>query len=847
MLHDLWGCVVMVLLGEWCAWACYTVWYICPMSDAAEKHDSKIFSKDITEEMRSAYLDYAMSVITSRALPDVRDGLKPVQRRILYAMFGMGLRGSAKTRKSATVVGETLGKYHPHGNVAVYEAMAKMAQSFVTRYPLVTGQGNFGSIDGDPPAAERYTEAKMSRYAEMLLEDIEKQTVDFVPNYENTLEEPVVLPAKVPNLLVNGTLGIAVGMATDIPPHNLREVSDALMHLIEHPDASTGDLLQHIQGPDFPMGAVVYDRKAMQQAYATGRGGVLVRGEVEIVEDKQGVALIISSIPYRVNKSRFIEKIGELVRDKKVEGVRDLRDESTDDIRIVIDLKSNAQPHRIQNALYKHTQLEEMYHYNIVGLLDGVPQTLTLHQLLQAYIDHRRVIVRRAVAFDLARARERAHIVEGLKKALDHIDQVIALIRKSREVSDARAALMKRFTFSEIQANAILEMRLQKLAGLEREKVENELADLRKKITLLEGILHSDKKIDSEVKKGIQEVRDLFGDDRRTKIVSEEHVALADEDLIPEKPCIIMVTSGGYVKRTTHDEYKRQRRGGVGTKGAALKEEDFTSISLSASSHDTLYFFTNKGKVYQLKVYEIPEAKRVGKGRALVNFISTSADERVTSVVPVSKGSKKKTYLFFVTQRGAIKKVAIDQFDNIRKTGIIAISLGGDDRLVNTMFCTNEDTIIVVSNDGKAIRFTAKEVRASGRSAKGVRGIRLANDDSVVGSLAIRADAVTKGRLLTISERGYGKQTKVGSFKVQKRGGGGVKAAEVTQKTGKIVGTHLLFAGVEDEIITMSKKGQMVRMGTDEIPERGRQTQGVRVMRLKGGDILTASAVCGDC
>ncbi|MCY4577140.1 MAG: DNA gyrase subunit A [Candidatus Kaiserbacteria bacterium] len=810
--------------------------------DTANQH-SKIFNKDITEEMRSAYLDYAMSVITARALPDVQDGLKPVQRRILYAMFSMGLRHAAKTRKSATVVGETLGKYHPHGNLAVYEAMAKMTQNFVTRYPLVTGQGNFGSIDGDPPAAERYTEAKMSAYAEKMMEDIEKKTVDFTPNYENTLEEPKVLPAKAPNLLVNGTLGIAVGMATDIPPHNLREVCDALICLIENPDASTEDLLQHIKGPDFPMGAIAYDKKAIAQAYATGRGGVLVRGEVEIVEGKKGVSLLISSIPYRVNKARLIEKIGELVRNKKIEGIKDLRDESTDDIRIAIELKANAQPHRLQNALYKHTQLEETYHYNIVGLLNGIPQTLTLHQLLQAYIDHRRVIVERAIKFDLTRAKDRAHIVEGLKEALDHIDKIITLIRKSREVSDARKALMKAFKFSEVQANAILEMRLQKLAGLERKKVEDELENLQKTIKRLEGILQSKKKIDEEVKKGIQEVKELFGDDRRTKIISQAHNAVADEDLIPEKRCIIMITGGGYIKRTTNDEYKRQRRGGVGTKGAELKEEDFTTISISASSHDILYFFTDKGKVYQLKAYEIPEARRTGAGRALVNFIEIDADERVTSIVPVAEDTKKNAYLFFATQDGTIKKVAISQFENIRKTGIIAISLDRGDQLVNTMFCANEDTIILVSRDGKAIRFSAKEVRASGRSAKGVRGIRLGKEDAVIGALVIPADTKMRSRLLTISEKGYGKQTKADSFKIQKRGGSGIKAAEVATKTGKIVGIHILLEKTDDELITMSKKGQMVRMATNEIPERGRQTQGVRVMKLKGDDILTASTM----
>ncbi len=806
----------------------------------AQNEEGRIVHRDITEEMRSAYLDYAMSVITARALPDVRDGLKPVQRRILYAMFGMGLRFAAKTRKSATVVGETLGKYHPHGNLAVYEAMAKMTQEFVTRYPLVAGQGNFGSIDGDPPAAERYTEAKMSRYAENMLEDIEKRTVAFVPNYENTLQEPTVMPAKVPNLLVNGTLGIAVGMATDIPPHNLNEVADALLHLIDRPDATTEDLLQFVKGPDFPMGGIAYDKKAIAQAYATGRGGVVVRGEVEIVEDKKGISLVITSIPFRVNKARLIEKIGELARLKKIEGIKDLRDESTNDIRVVVELKPTAQPHRVQHTLYRHTQLEETYHYNLVGLLDGVPQTLTLHRLLQAYIDHRRIIIERATTFDLERAKEREHVVEGLKKALDHIDKIIKLIRASREVADARKALMKEFKFSEIQANAILEMRLAKLAGLERKKVEDELAALKKTIARLEAILKSRKKVDGEVKKGIEEVKALFGDERRTKIVSRGHDTVTDEDLIPEKQSIVMITGGGYIKRTTHDEYKRQRRGGVGTKGAELKDEDFTTISISASSHDTLYFFTNKGKVYQLKAYEIPEAKRTGRGRALVNFIAVDGDERVTSIVPVSDTEKKNTYLFFVTRQGTIKKVAIDQFKNIRKSGLIAVSLDRNDQLVNTMFCMNTDEIIIITAGGKAIKFVAGDVRASGRSARGVRGIRLGKDDAVIGGLVITEAMKGTGLLLTLSEKGLGKQTKLSAFKVQKRGGSGVKAAMLTAKTGRLVGAHIL-TGEEGEIITMSKKGQMVRMGINDIPKRGRQTQGVFVMKLKGGDILTAS------
>ncbi|MDE0243178.1 MAG: DNA gyrase subunit A [Candidatus Kaiserbacteria bacterium] len=813
------------------------------MADDREQQPlaANIFDQDISEEMKSSYLDYAMSVITSRALPDVRDGLKPVQRRILFSMSGMGLGSSAKTRKSATVVGETLGKYHPHGNDAVYESMAKLSQDFVTRYPLVIGQGNFGSIDGDPPAAERYTEVKMASYAEKLIEGLEKNTVDFAPNYENTLKEPIVFPAAVPNLLVNGTLGIAVGMATDIPPHNLGEVCDALFHLLDHPDATTEDLLQHVKGPDFPLGAIAYDKKAIAQAYATGRGGVVVRGDAEIVEEKDTSVILITSLPYRVNKARLIEKIGEMVRNKKIEGVKDLRDESTDDIRIVVELRGSAQPQRVLNMLYKHTQLEEAYHYNLVGLLNGVPQTFTLRTLLQAYLDHRRSVIERAARFDLERAKEREHIVEGLQKALDHIDKIIALIRKSQTVPEAKRGLMKTFSFSDVQAQAILDMRLQKLAGLERKKVEDELTALRKLIAKLEEILSDQKKLDGEVRKGITEVREQFGDPRRTKIVSRGHDAVADEDLIPEKSNLVMITGGGYVKRTTHDEYRRQRRGGVGMKGAELKAEDFTTISISASSHDNLFFFTNKGKVYQLKAYEIPEGKRTSTGKALVNYISLSADEKVTSIVPVASGVKKNSYLFFVTVNGVIKKVALSQFENIRKTGIIAISLDRGDQLVNTMFCENNDDIIIVTKNGKAIRFSAGDVRASGRSAKGVRGIKLA-DDTVIKALVIRSDSKKTAHLLTLSEKGFGKQTKIASFKVQKRGGSGIKAAEVTTKTGSLIGSHILNEDIA-EIITMSKRGQMVRVEVKEIPVRGRQTQGVYVMKLKGGDILTASTL----
>ena len=571
-----------------------------PEERTVDNYD-RIVDEDISTQMRSSYLDYAMSVITSRALPDVRDGMKPVHRRILFAMHGMGLTAGAKTRKSATVVGEVLGKYHPHGDMAVYDAMTKLVQAFGTRYPLVIGQGNFGSIDGDSPAAARYTEAKLSKLAEEMLRDIHKETVPFRPNYENTLQEPTVLPAIPPNLLLNGTLGIAVGMASNIPPHNLTEVCDAAVHLIENEDATTSDLLQFIKGPDFPMGAVAHDTKAIATAYATGRGGVIVRGEIEIVEEKGKTQLIITSIPFRVNKAELIGKIGELVQEKKIEGIKDLRDESTDDIRIVMELKNSGEPHRIKNTLYKLTPLEETFHYNMVGLIDGVPQTLTLKDILHTYIKHRREVVEKRTKFDLARAQEREHILSGLKKALDHIDEIITLIRASKDVNAAREALMKKFKFSEIQANAILEMRLQKLAGLERKKVEEELKEVLATIAELEAILKSKKKIDGEVKKDIEEVKAKFGDERRTKIIKNAPGVIADEDLIADETHMLMLSDGGYVKRTSLNEYKQQKRGGVGTKGSELKDEDFTTISLTASTLDTLFFFSNKGKVYKLK------------------------------------------------------------------------------------------------------------------------------------------------------------------------------------------------------------------------------------------------------
>ncbi len=809
-----------------------------PSKDAENpKKVDRIVDADISEQMRTAYLDYAMSVITSRALPDMRDGLKPVARRILYAMHGMGLSSGAKTRKSAAVVGEVLGKYHPHGNMAVYDTMVKLAQTFSTRYPLVIGQGNFGSIDGDLPAAERYTEAKLSKLSEEMLRDIDKETIDWTQNYENTRKEPTVLPAVPPNLLLNGTFGIAVGMATNIPPHNLGEVCDAIMYSIENNGATNEDLLKFVKGPDFPLGGIAYDKKAIKKAYETGRGGVVVRGEVEVVENDKTTSIVISSIPFRVNKAELISKIGMLVRDKKIEGVKDLRDESADDIRIVIDLKNSTQPLKIQNVLYKHTQVEETFHYNMVALLDGAPQTLSLSQIIDSYINHRREVIERRTRFELKRAKEREHILSGLKKALDHIDEIITLIKKAKDVSDAKASLIKKYKFSDIQADAILEMKLSKLAGLERKKVENELKEVKDLIKSLESILADRKKIDQIIKEDLEEMRDKYSDKRRTKIVATGIGSMEDEDLIPEERSVLMLTGGGYVKRTLPDEYKRQKRGGVGTKGE-VKSEDFITISVSGSTHDTLFFFTDKGKVYQIKMYDIPGGKRTTKGRSLANFISVDADEIVTSVVLLPQDSDKSSSVFFVTEKGTVKRVGLDQFKNIRKTGIIALTLDKGDRLVRTILIDEGKDIFMISKNGKSIRFPTKEIRTSGRSSKGVRGMNLGKGDIVVDAISI--DREEKGSsVVTISENGYGKKTKNSLFKSQKRGGSGIKAMEITEKTGSVVASYIL-SKEEGDFVTMSKDGKVNRISTNEIPDRGRQTKGVKIMKLKDNDKITS-------
>jgi DNA gyrase subunit A len=802
-----------------------------------------IIARSITTEMRESYLDYAMTVITARALPDVRDGFKPVHRRILYAMHEAGLTASAKTRKSATVVGDVLGKYHPHGDVSVYDAMVKMAQDFSMRYPLVIGQGNFGSIDGDGAAAYRYTEAKMSKLAGEMIKDIDKDTVDFRPNYDNTKTEPTVLPAATPNLLLNGTLGIAVGMASNIPPHNLREVCEAAVHLIDNPDATTDDLLKFVQGPDFPTGCIAFDHKDIAHAYATGRGGVVVRANAEIVEGKKGdYQIIITSVPYRVVKADLLTKIADLVHEKKLEGIRDIRDESTKDIRVVIELKSSANAQTVLNYLYKHTQLEETFHYNVVALVDGVPQTLSLKALLEYYIAHRREVVTRRTKFDLAKAEAREHILLGLKKALDHIDAIIKLIRASRTVEEAKAGLIKTFKFSDIQAQAILDMRLQKLAGLERKKVEDELKEVQALIAELQALLKSAAKMMSLIKKEIREIIEKYGDDRRTKIMKHGPKELKAEDFVADEDSVLVLTSGGYIKRTNPNEYRLQKRGGVGVVDLNTKEEDFVTQFLTASAHSDVLFFSDRGKAYQLKMYEVPEGKRATKGKSIMNFISLEQGEQITSILAMPKDVKASDGLglLMVTRDGTVKKTAAQAFKEVRRSGLIAIGLDKGDSLISAQFVRDGDDAMIVTSKGQSIRFTTKEVREMGRQAGGVRGIKLAKGDTVVGA-GIVPKGAKDAQVLVLSSSGYGKKTKMTEYKVQGRGGSGIKTMSITPKTKQLVGATVVRDG--GELVAMSRNGQAIRTELKEIPILSRATQGVRVMKLREGDQLASFVV----
>jgi len=814
---------------------------------------SGIVPVSIVKEMRESYLDYAMSVIVARALPDVRDGLKPVHRRILYSMNELGLTSAAKFRKSATVVGDVLGKYHPHGDAACYDALVRLAQPFAMRYPLVHGQGNFGSIDGDSAAAMRYTEAKMHKLSSDILADIEKETVDFVPNYDGRLMEPVVLPSRAPNLLLNGTLGIAVGMATKLPPHNLGEVMDALAHLADEPEATTEDLLQFIKGPDFPTGGLAFSETDIRHAYASGRGGVLTRGEAEIVEGKSGqFQIIITSIPYQVNKSDLIVNIADLVRDKRIEGIRDIRDESTSDIRVVIDLKTGGQPQQVLNLLYKHTALETAFHYNMLALIDGVPRLLTLKGILEAFIGHRQEIVTRRTRFDLRKAEEREHILLGLKKALDHIDEVIKTIKQSKDTPTAQANLIKKFSFSEIQAAAILEMRLSKLAGLERQKVEDELKEKQALIKELKAILADPKRILKIIKDEFIELKEKYGDERRTKIISTGVKEIKPEDLVPEKENVLVVTAGGYVKRTDPSEYRAQRRGGVGVVDLNMKEEDFVTIFLTAHSHSDLLFFTDQGKAYQIKMYDLPEGKRATRGKSIMNYIALSAEEKVTSVLALPKETKAidKLSLMLVTKAGVAKRVAAKGFADVRRSGIIAIKLGKGDQLLSALPVATGDEVMLASRSGQSIRFKDSDIREMGRTAGGVKAITLKKGDFLIGADRVPASAFATagkpadnkaGTMLVIAENGYGKQTVVSEYKTQKRGGSGIKTFQVTPKTGKLMASRVITD--QTEIVAISKHGQVIRTGLDEIPSLGRQTQGVRVMKLRPGDTI-ASLTC---
>ena len=802
-----------------------------------------VLERNITVEMRESYLDYAMSVITARALPDVRDGLKPVNRRILYTCHELGLHAGAKTRKSAKIIGDVTGNYHPHGTVAAYEALVKLAQDFSMRYPLIIGQGNFGSIDGDSAAADRYTEAKLSRIASEMLRDIDKETVEWRPNYEGTRKEPVVLPAAVPNLLLNGTLGIAVGMATSIPPHNLREVTDALTHLIDHKDATTEDLLEFVKGPDFPTGGIAYGQKDIQHAYANGKGGVVVRGEAEIVETKAGsFQIIISSLPYRVNKADLIMSIADLVREKKIEGIRGLRDESTKDIRIAIDLKNGGHPQTVLNYLYKHTQLEDTFHYNCVALVDGVPQTLSLKSMLENFIRHRKEVVRRRTEFDLRRAEEREHILLGLTKALDHIDRIIKLIKAAKDVDAARASLMKEFKFSELQANAILDMKLQKLAGLERKKIEDELKTIQALIKELKDILAKSVRVLTIIKTELSDIAKKYGDDRRTKVVKHEAKSFSLEDTIVDEESVLVLTAGGYVKRTDPEEYRKQRRGGVGEVDLDTKVEDVVSLFLTASTHSDLLFFSDKGKAYQIKMYEIPEGRRATRGKSIMNYLSLSEGEQVTSVLAMPKALKQSSLaLMLITAEGVAKKVAAESFHDVRRSGIIAMKLAPKDSLRTVAFVDKGDSAIVATSSGQSIRFKESDIRVMGRAAGGVRAIRLKKDDKVIGADIVKKDD-KEPLFLVVSANGFGKTTHLKEYKIQKRGGSGIKTAKVTAKTGTLIASRVLV-GEEIEIVAISKKSQVIRVSAKEIPVLGRQTQGVRIMKLREGDRL-ASVTC---
>jgi DNA gyrase subunit A len=780
-----------------------------------------------------------MSVIVDRALPDVRDGMKPVHRRIVYVMDKMGIGPSSKTVKSAQIVGEVMGKYHPHGDSSIYDAMVRMAQDWVERYPLVQGQGNFGSMDGDPPAAMRYTEAKMTRVSESLLSDIDKETVDFRDTYDATHQEPVVLPAKLPNLLLNGQVGIAVGMATNIPTHNLGEVVDATVALIDNPEATLDDLMKHLKGPDFPTGAIVYGGAPMRQAYATGRGSVTIRAVATIEETKRGRhQIIVTEMPYGVNKASLIEKIAELVHDKKLTTISDLRDESArGSVRVVIELKKDAYPKKVLNQLYKLTALQTNFHYNMLALVDGIqPRVLGLHDILKEFIKHRQQVVRRRTEYELRKAKERAHILEGYKIALDHIDEVIKTIRASKTQDEAEKALIEKFSLSEIQAKAILAMQLRRLTGLERQAIEDELAEILKKIAYFEKVLADENEILRIIKEELVEIKEKYGDERRSKIINSELGKFSDEELIPEEDAVVLLTTENYIKRTLLSEYRRQNRGGKGKRGMTTKEEDVIDQIVPASTHDWLLFFTNRGRVFRLKAYEVPAASLAAKGVAAVNLLQLQPEEKITSIIGLAKDSGDDGFLFMATIKGTVKKTPLKDYANIRTNGLITINLDDGDELRWIKQTTGKNDVIISTSAGQAVRFNEQECRPMGRAARGVRGVRLRPNDWVVGMDVVTDDDQT---LLVISEKGFGKKTRVANFPSHKRGGVGIKAAVVTAKTGPIISVQSLYPNMAEALL-VSKNGQTIRLSLDDIKLLGRTTQGVTIMRLTGDDTVSS-------
>jgi len=804
----------------------------------------KVQDVAIVDEMQQCYLDYAMSVIVARALPDVRDGMKPVHRRILYAMYDMGLHPQGKFKKSASVVGEVLGKYHPHGDSAVYESMVRMAQDFSMRYELVNGQGNFGSMDGDSAAAMRYTEAKLRPIAEEMLYDISKETVDFVDNYDKSRKEPVVLPSRVPQLLLNGAIGIAVGMATNIPPHNLGEVVDATTYIIDNPDCSIEDLMKFIKGPDFPTGGSIYNQKEILQAYATGKGKIDMRAQADIVEEKQGkFQIIISEIIYQVNKATLIEKMAELVKDKKIEGIRDIRDESSKEgVRIVIDLKNDAYPQKVLNRLYKLTDLQRPFHLNMLALVDGIqPRILNLKAVLEYYVAHREQVVKRKTQFELSRAKERAHILEGLSKALDHIDAVIQTIKKAANKEKAQIDLMKNFKLSDRQAAAILDMKLQTLSGLERKKIKDELEEKLKLIKKLEAILKSREKILGIIKDDLAEVKEKYADERRTKIYKNPIDDFSQEDLVPEEDVVISITKAGYIKRMEPDSYHVQHRGGKGVMGGNIKEEDMMEHFFMTNTHSNILFFTNSGRVFQIKAYEIPAASRTSKGQAIVNFLQLSQEEKISAVIAQNKNDHEK-FLVMVTRNGIIKKTNIEEFANVRRSGLIAISLKKDDSLIWVKMSGGNDEIMVVSSNGQSICFNEKDVRSMGRSAAGVGAIKLKTGAQVVGMGIIKKECRKTDSVFSITENGFGKISELKFYKTQKRGGSGIKTAILNAKTGKLVSAYIIKEeDLKKDLMIISRKGQVIRIPFGSIAKSGRATQGVRIMRLAKEDTIASA------